>query len=92
MSLQMAPMGHCKVVGLCEDIIEMNSCEYETTSRTVLAPAIPDNDPCYSCSTSAATTKLINTEKYVGVDVQGHFVAVGHCPVGIDAERVKRDT
>lgn len=70
-------------------------CGYETTSRTVLAPAIPDNsssDPCYSCSTSAATTKLINTEKYVGVDVQGHFVAVGHCPVGIDAERVKRDT
>ncbi|KAI6029859.1 glycosyltransferase family 20 protein [Pisolithus microcarpus 441] len=39
-----------------------------------------------------STTKRSSGEKYVGVDAQGHFVAVGHCPVGVDAERVKRDT
>ena len=48
---------------------------------------IPDNS-----SSDSSCTKLTNSEKYIGVDVQGHFVAVGHCPVGIDAERVKRDT
>lgn len=31
-------------------------------------------------------------EKYVGIDVQGHVAAVTHCPVGVDAERVARDT
>ncbi|TFK67349.1 trehalose 6-phosphate phosphatase [Pluteus cervinus] len=27
-----------------------------------------------------------------GIDVEGHVTAVSHCPVGIDAERVARDT
>ena len=27
-----------------------------------------------------------------GIDVEGHVTAVMHCPVGIDAERVARDT
>ncbi|KAG1722660.1 hypothetical protein EDB19DRAFT_393499 [Suillus lakei] len=31
-------------------------------------------------------------EKYVGIDVQRHVAAVTHCPVGLDAERVARDT
>jgi trehalose 6-phosphate synthase/phosphatase len=31
-------------------------------------------------------------EKYVGIDVQGHVAAVTHCPVGVDAERVAKDT
>ncbi|KAG1722653.1 hypothetical protein EDB19DRAFT_394334 [Suillus lakei] len=31
-------------------------------------------------------------EKYVGIDVQRHVAAVTHCPVGVDAERVARDT
>ncbi|KAI6021119.1 glycosyltransferase family 20 protein [Pisolithus marmoratus] len=39
-----------------------------------------------------STTKRSSGEKYVGVDAHGHFVAVGHCPVGIDADRVKKDT
>ncbi|KAH7909154.1 trehalose 6-phosphate phosphatase [Hygrophoropsis aurantiaca] len=33
-----------------------------------------------------------NGQKYVGIDVQGHVAAVSHCPVGIDADRVARDT
>lgn len=93
-------------------------CGHETTSRTVVAPTIPTNNPaasnlngscsspCANAITTIATTgktagpvelersptKRNIGEKYVGVDAQGHFVAVGHCPVGIDAERVKRDT
>ena len=27
----------------------------------------------------------------MGIDVEGHVVAVMHCPVGVDAERVGRD-
>lgn len=27
-----------------------------------------------------------------GIDVEGHLTAVSHCPVGVDAERVARDT
>ncbi|KAG2363016.1 trehalose 6-phosphate phosphatase [Suillus spraguei] len=34
----------------------------------------------------------VGVEKYVGIDVQGHVAAVTHCPVGVDAERVARDT
>ncbi|KAH7928571.1 trehalose 6-phosphate phosphatase [Leucogyrophana mollusca] len=33
-----------------------------------------------------------NGQKYVGIDVQGHVAAVSHCPVGVDAVRVARDT
>ncbi|KAG6330359.1 hypothetical protein ID866_8730, partial [Astraeus odoratus] len=76
-------------------------CGHETTSRTVPAPTLPANKPCCSSSctsspsasaTATATSMVLNAEKYVGVDVHGHFVAVGHCPVGVDAQRVKRDT
>lgn len=27
-----------------------------------------------------------------GIDVQGHVSAIGYCPVGVDAERVAKDT
>ena len=27
-----------------------------------------------------------------GIDVQGHVAAIGYCPVGVDAERVAKDT
>ena len=27
----------------------------------------------------------------MGIDVEGHVVAIMHCPVGVDAERVGRD-
>jgi hypothetical protein len=27
-----------------------------------------------------------------GIDVEGHVAAITHCPVGVDAERVARDT
>jgi trehalose 6-phosphate synthase/phosphatase len=32
------------------------------------------------------------TPKGRGIDVEGHVSAIGYCPVGIDAERVARDT
>ncbi|EGO29858.1 glycosyltransferase family 20 protein [Serpula lacrymans var. lacrymans S7.9] len=38
-------------------------------------------------STSRKTEALIQ-----GIDVQGHVTSVMHCPVGVDAERVARDT
>lgn len=27
-----------------------------------------------------------------GIDVQGHVTAIAYCPVGVDAERVAKDT
>ncbi|KAG1722667.1 glycosyltransferase family 20-domain-containing protein [Suillus lakei] len=42
--------------------------------------------------TSLTRGSKSGVEKYVGIDVQGHVAAVTHCPVGVDAERVARDT
>ncbi|KAF8840575.1 glycosyltransferase family 20 protein [Paxillus ammoniavirescens] len=79
-------------------------CGYETTSRTVPAPSLPSNTSSVLSNSSGTTSSLnpltfstskssSNSEnKYIGIDVQGHIVAVSHCPVGIDAERVARDT
>ncbi|KAG1721710.1 hypothetical protein EDB19DRAFT_1960711 [Suillus lakei] len=42
--------------------------------------------------TSLTRGSKSGVEKYVGIDVQGYVAAVTHCPVGVDAERVARDT
>ncbi|OJA12066.1 hypothetical protein AZE42_02193, partial [Rhizopogon vesiculosus] len=65
-------------------------CGYETTSRVIQPPSANA-----SRSGSLARTKsktLAGAEKFVGIDVQGHVATVTHCPVGVDAERVARDT
>ncbi|KAH0826768.1 glycosyltransferase family 20 protein [Lanmaoa asiatica] len=74
-------------------------CGYETTTRSVPGPT-----PLIAYSTLGTSTHPVSAHpdrskssnspdnKYVGIDVRGHTVAVSHCPVGIDAERVARDT
>ncbi|KAG0695477.1 glycosyltransferase family 20 protein [Suillus ampliporus] len=70
-------------------------CGYETTSHAPMSASA-------SASRGASLTRAksrgrggkegAGAEKYVGIDVQGHVAAVTHCPVGVDAERVARDT
>ncbi|KAH7887163.1 glycosyltransferase family 20 protein [Phlebopus sp. FC_14] len=72
-------------------------CGYETTSRTVPALPLSTNTSSLLSTTSTSpmperTKPASNADKYVGIDVQGYIVTVSHCPVGIDAERVARDT
>lgn len=70
-------------------------CGYETTTRTVPAPTPANTSSTLSTASSQSDrNKSSNSSenKYIGIDVQGHTVAVSHCPVGIDAERVARDT
>ena len=74
-------------------------CGYETTTRSVPAPTPANTSSALSTSTPSASAHPDRTKsssfsenKYIGIDVQGHIVAVSHCPVGIDAERVARDT
>ncbi|KAG9310017.1 hypothetical protein JVU11DRAFT_10052 [Chiua virens] len=70
-------------------------CGYETTTRSV-----PDPTPANTSSalnsgshiSSAHPSSNSPESKYIGIDVHGHIVAVSHCPVGIDDERVARDT
>ena len=65
-------------------------CGYETTSKVVQPPSA---DASRSGSLTRAKSKAgAGTEKYVGIDVQGHVATVTHCPVGVDAERVAKDT
>ncbi|KAG1748389.1 trehalose 6-phosphate phosphatase [Suillus paluster] len=81
-------------------------CGYETTSRASMAP--PSASASRGVSVAAGGGSRVRgvsltrsksakggkegVEKYVGIDVQGHVAAVTHCPVGVDAERVARDT
>lgn len=74
-------------------------CGYETTTR-----AIPASTSSTTSSTLTAGAHPVSAHpdrtksssssdnKFVAIDVQGHTVTVSHCPVGIDAERVARDT
>ncbi|KAI9569783.1 glycosyltransferase family 20 protein [Boletus coccyginus] len=68
-------------------------CGYETTSRSVPAsiPAITSST-FTPLSAHPDRSQSSSHNKYIGIDVQGHVVSVSHCPVGIDAERVARDT
>ncbi|KAG1727977.1 hypothetical protein EDB19DRAFT_170600 [Suillus lakei] len=43
-------------------------------------------------STGSTRGGKTRVEKYVGINVQGNVAAITHRPVGIDAERVARDT
>lgn len=63
-------------------------CGYETTTRVMQAPS---TDTSRSASLPRGKG-VAGAEKYVGIDVQGHVATVTHCPVGVDAERVARDT
>ena len=69
-------------------------CGYETTTRAV--PAVTSS--AFSVGTQPPSAhpdrckSNPSDNKYIGIDVQGHIVAVSHCPVGVDAERVARDT
>lgn len=68
-------------------------CGHETTSRSApasLAASGPSSNPVSAHPDRQSSSFTDN--KYIGIDVQGHVVAVSHCPVGIDAERVARDT
>lgn len=69
-------------------------CGYETTSRVVQTPSTnPSRSATIERGTSFSRGKgTAGSEKYVGIDVQGHVATVTHCPVGVDAERVARDT
>ncbi|KIY47893.1 glycosyltransferase family 20 protein [Fistulina hepatica ATCC 64428] len=55
-------------------------CGYETTTSAHAAQTV----------LSEEDTEYVSNGT-VGVDVHGHVTIVEHCPVGIDAERVKRD-
>jgi len=69
-------------------------CGYETTTRSVPAsiPAITSSTCAHPVSAHPERGQSSSDNKYIGIDVQGHVVSVSHCPVGIDAERVARDT
>jgi trehalose 6-phosphate synthase/phosphatase len=74
-------------------------CGYETTSRTIQPPSAGASRSG-TISRGASLTRgvagkgkgVLGAEKYVGIDVQGHVATVTHCPVGVDAERVAKDT
>jgi hypothetical protein len=73
-------------------------CGHETTTRAALASLPANTSPTLSTNTPVSAhsdrsqSSSSSDNKYIGIDVQGHIVAVSHCPVGIDAERVARDT
>ncbi|KAG9310012.1 glycosyltransferase family 20 protein [Chiua virens] len=70
-------------------------CGYETTTRSVPGPTPANTSSALNTGShisSAHPSSNSPENKYIGIDVQGHIVAVSHCPVGIDAERVARDT
>ncbi|KAF9225645.1 glycosyltransferase family 20 protein [Gyrodon lividus] len=46
----------------------------------------------YSRHFTSTCVRVCGYETTSRIDVQGHVVAVSHCPVGIDAKRVARDT
>ncbi|KAF9234444.1 trehalose 6-phosphate phosphatase [Melanogaster broomeanus] len=46
----------------------------------------------YTRHFTSTCVRVCGYETTSRIDVQGHIVAVSHCPVGIDAERVARDT
>ncbi|KAF8137714.1 glycosyltransferase family 20 protein [Boletus edulis] len=74
-------------------------CGYETTSRSATASLTANTASTLSTSSHPVSahpdrsgSSNASENKYIGIDVQGHIVAVSHCPVGINAERVARDT
>ncbi|KAG2156912.1 glycosyltransferase family 20 protein [Suillus bovinus] len=76
-------------------------CGYETTSKGATTTSTGASRGASVVPTGAEPTRgasLVHgkggagVEKYVGIDVQGHMAAVTHCPVGVDADRVARDT
>jgi trehalose 6-phosphate synthase/phosphatase len=71
-------------------------CGYETTTRSLPSsiPAITSSALTHPVSGHPDHSQSSNfsDNKYIGIDVQGHIVSVSHCPVGIDADRVARDT
>ena len=68
-------------------------CGHETTTRSVPASLPANTSSILSTSTlDRSQSSGFSDNKYIGIDVQGHIVAVSHCPVGIDAGRVARDT
>ena len=73
-------------------------CGHETTTRSVPAPLPVNTSSTLSTNTPVSAhldrsqSSSSSDNKYIGIDVQGHIVAVSHCPVGIDAKRVARDT
>lgn len=71
-------------------------CGYETTTRSFppTSPTDSSSDLYTSTHSTSDRSKLSHSsdKKYIGINVQGHIVTVSHCPVGIDAERVAKDT
>ena len=69
-------------------------CGYETTTRPAPTSLSANTSlsPPVSAHPDRGQSSSPSENKYIGIDVQGHIVAVSHCPVGIDAERVARDT
>ncbi|KAG1803422.1 glycosyltransferase family 20-domain-containing protein [Suillus subaureus] len=82
-------------------------CGYETTSRGAMAALLVHREVrallCVvlvvqaravvpTCGASLTCGIKAGVEKYVGINMLGHVAAVTHCLVGVDVERVARDT